>query len=112
MLKYEEKNCERCNKLFECHAENISQCHCYSIDLSLDEKKLLTFRFKDCLCNDCILALKAEYAAMPLSYRENQYVVFTEKYHLQRGSCCKSSCRHCPYGFTNKKANHLNFIGS
>lgn len=25
--------------------------------------------------------------------------VFTEKYHLKRGSCCKSGCRHCPYGF-------------
>jgi hypothetical protein len=27
------------------------------------------------------------------------YVVFTEKYHLKRGSCCKSGCRHCPFGF-------------
>jgi len=25
--------------------------------------------------------------------------VFTEKYHLKRGHCCKSGCRHCPYGF-------------
>ncbi len=25
--------------------------------------------------------------------------VFTEKYHLQRGYCCESSCKHCPYGF-------------
>jgi hypothetical protein len=27
------------------------------------------------------------------------YVVFTEKYHLKRGHCCKSGCRHCPYGY-------------
>tara|TARA_B100000427_G_C15330257_1_gene516527 strand:- start:163 stop:324 length:162 start_codon:yes stop_codon:yes gene_type:complete len=25
------------------------------------------------------------------------YIVFTEKYHLKRGYCCKSNCRHCPY---------------
>lgn len=25
-------------------------------------------------------------------------LVFTDKYHLLRGYCCKSGCRHCPYG--------------
>lgn len=30
------------------------------------------------------------------------YRVFTEKYHLQRGSCCKSACKHCPYGYDAK----------
>jgi hypothetical protein len=34
---------------------------------------------------------------------EQGYMVFTEKYHLKRGYCCKSGCRHCPYGF--KKHN-------
>jgi hypothetical protein len=35
-------------------------------------------------------------------YFEEGFVVFTEKYHLTRGSCCKSGCRHCPYGFKIK----------
>lgn len=26
------------------------------------------------------------------------YVVWTETYHLKRGYCCQSGCRHCPYG--------------
>ncbi|MES2621182.1 MAG: DUF5522 domain-containing protein [Bacteroidota bacterium] len=30
---------------------------------------------------------------------KNGLMVFTEKYHLQRGYCCKCGCRHCPYGF-------------
>ena len=30
------------------------------------------------------------------------YKVFTEKYHLERGYCCKSGCRHCPYGYDKK----------
>ncbi|MGA9767720.1 MAG: DUF5522 domain-containing protein [Blastocatellia bacterium] len=30
-------------------------------------------------------------------YREGGYVVFTALYHLKRGYCCDSGCRHCPY---------------
>jgi hypothetical protein len=25
-------------------------------------------------------------------------LVFTREYHLARGVCCGSGCRHCPYG--------------
>ncbi|RXR22141.1 DUF5522 domain-containing protein [Flavobacterium stagni] len=35
-----------------------------------------------------------DYYLSPEGYR-----VFTEHYHLKRGYCCKSGCRHCPYGF-------------
>jgi hypothetical protein len=35
----------------------------------------------------------------PDYYIENGLVVFTASYHLKRGYCCKSGCRHCPYGF-------------
>jgi hypothetical protein len=30
------------------------------------------------------------------------YIVFTEKYHLKRGYCCQSGCRHCPWMFGKK----------
>jgi hypothetical protein len=30
-------------------------------------------------------------------YFEGPYMVFTAAYHLKRGSCCNSGCRHCPY---------------
>jgi hypothetical protein len=30
-------------------------------------------------------------------YYEGPYLVFTEAYHLKRGYCCNSNCRHCPY---------------
>jgi hypothetical protein len=32
-------------------------------------------------------------------------VVFTPKYHIDRGDCCGSGCRHCPYIPTNIKGN-------
>jgi hypothetical protein len=27
------------------------------------------------------------------------YRCFTEQYHLKRGYCCESGCKHCPYGY-------------
>jgi hypothetical protein len=30
-------------------------------------------------------------------YYEGPYLVFTAAYHLKRGYCCSSGCRHCPY---------------
>jgi len=44
---------------------------------------------------------------MPLPdefYFEGPYMVFTEAYHLRRGYCCRSGCRHCPYGFRKDEA--------
>ncbi len=30
-------------------------------------------------------------------YFEGPLMVFTAAYHLKRGTCCGSACRHCPY---------------
>jgi len=35
-------------------------------------------------------------------YSEEGYIVFTAKYLLKRGYCCKNGCKHCPYGFDRK----------
>ncbi len=32
------------------------------------------------------------------TYLDGPYLVFTAQYHLRRGYCCNSGCRHCPYG--------------
>jgi len=29
------------------------------------------------------------------------YIVFTEKYHLEKGFCCGMGCLHCPYRYEN-----------
>ncbi len=36
-------------------------------------------------------------------YFEGSNVVFTATYHLKRGYCCGSGCRHCPYGDAETK---------
>jgi hypothetical protein len=68
-----------------------------------------------CLCPACLEALAHDpdvtwdelaarnTPAPPLPPREDEFymegecVVFTAKYHLRRGYCCGSACRHCPY---------------
>ncbi len=32
---------------------------------------------------------------------ENGLLVFTEKFHLERGICCGRGCKHCPYDYEN-----------
>lgn len=32
-------------------------------------------------------------------YMDGPYLVFTREYHLRRGSCCQSACRHCPWNY-------------
>jgi tRNA (guanine-N7-)-methyltransferase len=34
-------------------------------------------------------------------FLEDGRMVFTEQYHLKRGYCCGSGCRHCPYNHKN-----------
>ncbi|XP_076403638.1 uncharacterized protein C1orf53 homolog isoform X1 [Peromyscus maniculatus bairdii] len=48
---------------------------------------------------------RKEKEAGQLSYVDpaTGYVVFTRLAHLQRGACCGSACRHCPYGQVNVK---------
>lgn len=39
-------------------------------------------------------------------FNEAGLMVFTEKYHLKRGHCCKSRCKHCPYGGRERTVPH------
>lgn len=38
-------------------------------------------------------------------YMEGNKKVMTEQYHIKRGYCCGSGCRHCPYNPKSEKGN-------
>ena len=38
---------------------------------------------------------------------EEGYIIFTEKYLLKRGYCCKNGCKHCPYGYCKKTGKFI-----
>ena len=54
------------------------------------------------------MSSKDDKANEPLYYIENGLIVFTAAYHLKRGYCCKSGCRHCPFDReTNKLKSEM-----
>jgi len=32
---------------------------------------------------------------------EEGFLVFTESFHLKRGTCCGNKCKHCPFEHVN-----------
>ena len=113
------KICPRCKKEFTCQSANMAACACSRIPLSNETKSFLANTFYDCLCPGCLEKLNqmiAQEKNYPFPgrggelvegihyYPENDYRVFTEFYLLSRGFCCRSGCRHCPYGFNKKWA--------
>lgn len=91
-----QKACERCGKDYSCSAKS-QKCWC----MDLGPLKEIPKEYKDCLCPDCLQEFKISKPA-PLQqdvdyYYEGGNMVFTREYHLKRGYCCNSGCRHCPY---------------
>lgn len=116
MLENKVKSCSRCQNNFECRAADINNCHCSKVNLTTQAKEFLLKTNYDCLCNSCLneinnLVTISNKYSFPISpnqliegihyYKENNFWVFTELYHIIRGSCCKNNCRHCAYGFKN-----------
>ena len=58
---HENKICERCKIMFECKVGNILQCQCYGVVLNNDEQQHISKQYTDCICINCILALRTEF---------------------------------------------------
>jgi len=95
-----QKTCWRCGRPFLCGPETAqAKCWCDALpSIELEEGK-------DCLCQVCLGSAAQQKAKSPERvlvegedyYREGTFIVFTAEYHLRRGYCCSSGCRHCPY---------------
>jgi hypothetical protein len=44
-------------------------------------------------------------------YMDGAKFVFTAAYHLKRGYCCNSRCRHCPYDRESAPLASIDFAG-
>jgi hypothetical protein len=111
------KACGRCQSAINCMALSEKSCACKEINLNKATLEFLKKTNYDCLCNKCLheldqLVSKSLHYTFPLQrnkmiegihyYIEHGYFVFTELYHITRGYCCKSGCRHCAYGYKNE----------
>lgn len=58
------KRCPRCGALFDClHDEDIRLCHCATIELDDQTRKCLKENYSDCLCHNCLMAIKKMFHA-------------------------------------------------
>ena len=120
MNKHEEKYCPRCNEPFFCKTGDIVNCQCQCVPLSEETIQFLSKTYFDCLCKNCLSELnqkvkisksyrfptqKEMFVEGLHYYREDGKWVFTELYHILRGNCCGSGCRHCVFGFSSMDGN-------
>ncbi|HMP82864.1 MAG TPA: cysteine-rich CWC family protein [Verrucomicrobiota bacterium] len=103
--------CPLCGRPNDCRlcttAAYKGPCWCESV--SIPEELLARvpaeLRNKACICRECVMefhrARERENVGPRLRpgdfYFDNGLMVFTGVYHLRRGWCCDSGCRHCPY---------------
>lgn len=57
---HETKTCPRCSKDFICKPGNITQCQCFDIRLTTEQKAYIDQRYEGCLCRKCLLLLQNE----------------------------------------------------
>ena len=112
MVKHEIKICERCQSSFECKVGDVANCQCSTVVVVEATHEFLAKTAYDCLCQNCLIAInnlvlqsqKEDFPNRPSQLKEGVHFyfegglfVFTEYYHLLRGNCCGSGCRHCAY---------------
>jgi uncharacterized protein DUF5522/cysteine-rich CWC protein len=119
MSSVEQKNCSSCEEGFTCGAKaDDERCWCDA----LPHLPLTAIEASDCLCPKCLsdtiqsldssrtqteehvrdaMGTGVDPQSLPIEgedyYSEGGAIVFTARYHLRRGYCCDSGCRHCPY---------------
>lgn len=121
------KICPQCQSDFSCTTAADESCWCMDYPALLSPKDQTA-----CLCPNCLAeVLQKEVQQITNAilagdrpndvaqlypqpnrkmiegidfYREGGRYVMTEWYHLKRGYCCGSKCRHCPYGHENVPA--------
>lgn len=111
------KHCSNCKMEILCNNQDIGKCSCSSVELGPETRIFLTKTYFDCLCNKCLETINSKVEAAKAHsfptqknefiegvhfYKEGNMWVFTELYHLLKGSCCGNGCRHCVYGYTKQ----------
>ena len=69
MGQHETKTCPRCGAGFECKPGNITQCQCYAIQLTGEQKAYIGQKYEDCLCGSCLVYLSSE-----LNFFKEKYI--------------------------------------
>ena len=65
------KVCPRCGATFDCMHNDILSCHCATVRLDALQRTYLMENYSDCLCHDCLKAVKDSFYACEINPRYN-----------------------------------------
>jgi hypothetical protein len=108
--------CPLCGGLNDCQLCSLAvykgPCWCMKVKIpdELIARVPAESRNKACICRACVMkfhrARMNDVTAPKILpgdfYFDGGLMVFTAAYHLRRGYCCDSGCRHCPFETTPK----------
>ncbi|MBO9658081.1 MAG: cysteine-rich CWC family protein [Chitinophagaceae bacterium] len=60
MCNHETHKCPRCGNGFACKPGNITQCQCFGISITEEQRAYMDKKYNDCLCKDCLIHLQSE----------------------------------------------------
>ena len=66
------KVCPRCGATFDCMHNDILSCHCATVRLDALQRTYLMENYSDCLCHDCLKAVKDSFYACEINPRYNK----------------------------------------
>ena len=100
--------CPLCGEANECQlcspAAYKGPCWCAQVEVPAELLAQVpeALRNRACICAGCVAKFHERKSPQPVRVGDFYFdadgkMVFTEKYHLRRGHCCGSGCRHCPY---------------
>ena len=103
--------CPLCGRANECQLCTLAAYKgpCWCAKVKIPEELIARLpadaRNRACFCRDCVMKFHREQTngAPALKVRPGEFyfdgglMVFTAAYHLRRGYCCDSGCRHCPF---------------
>ena len=105
-----ENQCPLCGQANACRRAggadpSPERCWCEEVTIPPEvlESIPLHLQQKACLCPACAGCSPTSQRPLPETEEPDTYfteeglMVFTRAYHLRRGYCCGSGCRHCPF---------------
>jgi hypothetical protein len=111
----QEQLCPACGQENACRIANGCAykgpcwCEAFTIPAEVQRRLAEMHPVRACLCRECLMrfsestTVRAASPESKLIEGEDYYLdefgrmVFTAAYHLKRGHCCDSGCRHCPF---------------